>query len=85
VHDLLPSAALNYTYSDRHETHFAPLLQMQGEVNGIALDLRCADGCRCWSRLRSRPGGDVQPSLIRTTVFDARERRAYEQEPELRL
>jgi sigma-B regulation protein RsbU (phosphoserine phosphatase) len=29
-----------------YETHFAQLLQMQGEVNGIALDLRAADGAR---------------------------------------
>ena len=27
-----------------HETHFAPLLRMQGEVGGIALELKAADG-----------------------------------------
>ena len=35
-----------------HETHFAPLLRMQGEVGGVALELRAAGrhrGCRCWS------------------------------------
>jgi len=65
-----------------HETHFAPLLQMHGEVNGIALDLRCADGSRLPVLVTSvvKTGGDGQPLLIRTTVFDARERRAYEQE-----
>jgi phosphoserine phosphatase RsbU/P len=65
-----------------HETHFAPLLQMQGEVNGIALDLRCADGSRLPVLVTSavKTGGDGQPLLIRTTIFDARERRAYEQE-----
>src|SRR5689334_9444648 len=26
-----------------HETHFAPLLRMQGEINGIALELKAAD------------------------------------------
>ena len=29
-----------------HETHFAPLLQMQGEINGVALELATADGGR---------------------------------------
>jgi sigma-B regulation protein RsbU (phosphoserine phosphatase) len=65
-----------------HETHFAPLLQMQGEVNGIALELKCADGSRLPVLVTStvKTGGDGQPLLIRTTIFDARERRAYEQE-----
>jgi phosphoserine phosphatase RsbU/P len=65
-----------------HETHFAPLLQMQGEVNGIALELRCADGSRLPVLVTSavKTGGDGQPLLIRTIIFDARERRAYEQE-----
>jgi phosphoserine phosphatase RsbU/P len=65
-----------------HETHFAPLLQMQGEVNGIALDLRAADGTRLPVLVTSvvKTGGDGQPLLIRTIVFDARDRRAYEQE-----
>ncbi len=37
-----------------HETHFAPLLQMKGEVSGIALDLSppASSGCRCWSPRR---------------------------------
>lgn len=65
-----------------HETHFAPLLQMQGEINGIALELRCADGARLPVLVTStvKTGGDGQPLMIRTTVFDARERRAYENE-----
>src|ERR687893_1402602 len=29
-----------------YETHLAPLLHMQGEVTGIAVDLRVADGSR---------------------------------------
>jgi sigma-B regulation protein RsbU (phosphoserine phosphatase) len=65
-----------------HETHFAPTLQMQGEINGVALDLRRADGSRMPVLVTSsvRTGSDGQPQMIRTTVFDARERRAYEQE-----
>ncbi|UGT62713.1 PP2C family protein-serine/threonine phosphatase [Nocardia asteroides] len=65
-----------------HETHFAPLLRMQGEVKGIALELRTADGERLPVLLSSvvKSGADGQPQLIRTTVFDARDRRAYEAE-----
>ncbi|WNM35822.1 SpoIIE family protein phosphatase [Streptomyces sp. Li-HN-5-11] len=65
-----------------HETHFAPLLRMQGEISGIALELRAADGSRLPVLVTStvKTGSDGQPLLIRTTVFDARDRRAYEQE-----
>ncbi|MEU8157062.1 SpoIIE family protein phosphatase [Micromonospora sp. NPDC048986] len=65
-----------------HETHFAPTLQMQGEINGVALELRRADGSRLPVLVTSvvKTGSDGQPLLIRTTVFDARERRAYENE-----
>ncbi|MEU9102435.1 SpoIIE family protein phosphatase [Streptomyces sp. NPDC048361] len=65
-----------------HETHFAPLLLMRGEVNGIALELKTADGGRLPVLVTStvRTGEDGRPLLIRTTLFDARERRAYETE-----
>ncbi|WP_329026641.1 SpoIIE family protein phosphatase [Streptomyces sp. NBC_00690] len=65
-----------------HETHYAPLLRMQGEVSGIALELRAADGTRLPVLVTStvKTGGDGQPLLIRTTIFDARDRRAYESE-----
>jgi phosphoserine phosphatase RsbU/P len=65
-----------------HETHFAPLLRMQGEISGVALDLVTADGARLPVLVSStiKTGGDGQPLLIRTTIFDARERRAYERE-----
>ncbi|WP_242906573.1 PP2C family protein-serine/threonine phosphatase [Actinomadura terrae] len=65
-----------------HETHFAPLLRMQGEIGGIALELRAADGTRLPVMVTStvKTGHDGEPQLIRTTVFDARDRRAYEQE-----
>ncbi|MEV0358672.1 SpoIIE family protein phosphatase [Nocardia sp. NPDC050697] len=65
-----------------HETHVAPLLRMQGEVNGIALELVAADGTRlpvlATSVLKS--GADGAPLLVRTTLFDASTRRAYEAE-----
>ncbi|MFD4131400.1 SpoIIE family protein phosphatase [Streptomyces goshikiensis] len=65
-----------------HETHFAPLLRMQGEISGIALEMKAADGSRLPVLVTSRikTGSDGQPLLIRTTVFDARDRRAYEEE-----
>ncbi|MER7779154.1 SpoIIE family protein phosphatase [Streptomyces sp. NPDC096191] len=65
-----------------HETHFAPLLRMQGEIKGIALELKAADGSRLPVMVTStlKTGDDGQPLLIRTTVFDARDRRAYETE-----
>ncbi|WP_030378256.1 MULTISPECIES: PP2C family protein-serine/threonine phosphatase [unclassified Streptomyces] len=65
-----------------HETHFAPLLSMQGEVGGIALEMRTADGSRLPVLVTStvKTGQDGQPLLIRTTVTDARDRRAYETE-----
>jgi sigma-B regulation protein RsbU (phosphoserine phosphatase) len=75
--DLLAVGARIY-----YETHFAPLLAMQGEVNGVALDLRAKDGSKFPVLVTSvvKPGSDGTPQLVRTTVFDARERRAYEQE-----
>ncbi|MFD9832833.1 PP2C family protein-serine/threonine phosphatase [[Kitasatospora] papulosa] len=65
-----------------HDTHFAPLLRMQGGVNGIALDIRQADGGRLPVLISSvtKTDHDGRPLLIRTTVFDASDRRAYEQE-----
>jgi sigma-B regulation protein RsbU (phosphoserine phosphatase) len=65
-----------------HETHFAPLLSLQGEVRGIALEMRTADGSRLPVLVTStvKTGQDGQPLLIRTTVTDARDRRAYETE-----
>ncbi len=63
-----------------HETHFAPLLRMRGEISGIALEIRQAGVDRLpvlvSSRIRYASTGE--PQLIRTTVFDARDRRAYE-------
>jgi sigma-B regulation protein RsbU (phosphoserine phosphatase) len=65
-----------------HETHFAPLLRMQGELGGVALELVKADGGRLPVLVTStvKTGTDGQPLLIRTTLFDAGDRRAYERE-----
>lgn len=64
-----------------HETHFAPLLQMKGEAGGIAMDIRAA-GERMPVLVTSKvkTSEDGEPLLIRTTLFDARDRRAYETE-----
>ncbi|MEU4741559.1 SpoIIE family protein phosphatase [Actinosynnema sp. NPDC023658] len=65
-----------------HETHFAPLLRMQGEVRAVALEMVAADGTRLPVLVNSvvKRGSDGEPLLIRTTVFDASDRRAYERE-----
>jgi phosphoserine phosphatase RsbU/P len=65
-----------------HETHFAPLLRLRGELSGIALELRTPEGGRLPVLVSSQVkiGGEGEPLLIRTTVFDASDRRAYEEE-----
>jgi serine/threonine-protein kinase RsbW len=75
--DLLTAGGRMY-----HESHYAPLLHMRDEVNEVAFDVVCADGRRLPtlvnSRLERTSAGE--PRVIRTTVFDATERRSYERE-----
>ncbi|MFC7512119.1 PAS domain-containing protein [Streptomyces thermocarboxydus] len=75
--DLLTVGGLLY-----HETHFALLLRMQGHLGGVALEMRTAAGPRLPVLVTStlKRGPDGEPLLIRTTVFDATDRRSYEQE-----
>ena len=65
-----------------YETHFAPLLRMQGQVREIAVEIICRSGARLPvlvnSVLKQDPSGT--PLMSRTAVFDATERRAYEHE-----
>ena len=77
LHDLLPPGARIY-----YETHYAPLLQMQGSVAGIAVEIVCAGGRRLPVLLNSTLVRDEAgtPRMVRTTVFDASDRRRYEQE-----
>lgn len=65
-----------------HETHFSPLLRMQGEVSGIALELKAADGSRLPVLVTStvKQDTDGEPLLIRTSLLDASDRRTYERE-----
>jgi len=77
LQDLLSPGARIY-----HETHYAPLLQMQGSVREIAVEIVRADGSRLPALLNSvlQRDADGRPRAVRTTVFDATDRRRYEQE-----
>ena len=65
-----------------HETHYAPLIMMQGGAREIALDIVCADGSRLPTLITSqlKLDADGAPRLVRTTVFEARDRKRYEHE-----
>ena len=65
-----------------HETHINPLLQMQGFVKEIALDVIRQDDRRLHVLLNAvnRPASSGGPSLTLMTIFDATDRRQYEHE-----
>lgn len=65
-----------------YETHFAPMLQMQGSAREIALDLVRADGSRLPVLVNAvlERAPDGSPLVIRAAVFDATNRREYERE-----
>jgi sigma-B regulation protein RsbU (phosphoserine phosphatase) len=65
-----------------YETHYAPLLQMQGWVREIAVDLVRADGAKLPALVNSvlQCDQDGRALSIRTVVFEATDRRRYEQE-----
>jgi sigma-B regulation protein RsbU (phosphoserine phosphatase) len=74
--DLLPRGRIYY------ETHYLPLLLMQNRLNGIALEIERADGSRLSALVNSVVDRDRRgaPHRIRTAVFDATDRSAYERE-----
>jgi PAS domain S-box-containing protein len=76
-YDLLPPGARIY-----YETHYAPLLQMQGAVRELALELVRSDGTRLPVLVNAALKRDAagRPQLVRLTVFDASDRRRYERE-----
>lgn len=65
-----------------HETHYSPMLQMQGFVREIAVDVVRVDGSRLPVLLNASlvRSSDGDPHLVRVAVFDATERRSYERE-----
>jgi phosphoserine phosphatase RsbU/P len=65
-----------------HETHYAPLLFMQGSVREIAVEFVHADGSRLSALVNStvKPDAGGEPKLVRTAVFPATDRRGYERE-----
>jgi PAS domain S-box-containing protein len=65
-----------------HETHYAPLLRMQDAVREIALDLECAGDRRLPVLVNAtvRRDADGRAALVRTTVFNATDRKRYERE-----
>ncbi len=75
--DLLNPAGQIY-----NQTHLRPMLLMSGTLREIALELECSDGTRLPVLINAslERDGDNEPHLIRMAIFDASERRAYEQE-----
>ena len=76
------SDLLNIAGKIYYETHFAPLLRMQGFFNEVALDLVRAEGGTLPVLVnaveRRDEAGEVR--FIRITVFNASDRRRYERE-----
>ncbi|MDF9790666.1 PAS domain S-box-containing protein [Methylorubrum extorquens] len=73
---------LNIAGKVYYETHFAPMLRMQGYFDEVALDLVRADGTTLPvlvnAVVRKDEAGGVR--FIRITVFNASDRRRYERE-----
>lgn len=65
-----------------YETHFAPLLRMQGFFNEVALDITRADGSRLpvLANAVERRDADGKVLFTRVSLFQAAERRRYERE-----
>jgi len=65
-----------------YQTHGAPMLMMQGMLREIAVQVIDASGSRLPMLMNAllKRDDDDQPLVIRTVVFDASERLAYERE-----
>ena len=65
-----------------YETHLLPLLLMQGWIREIAVELRGAGGRTLPALVNAvlRRDGAGEPRAIRVTIFDATDRRRYEEE-----
>ena len=63
------------------ETHFAPLLQMQGFFDEVALDIAAPQGTfPVLVNAVQRQALGTSPAFIRVTIFKATDRRRYERE-----
>jgi sigma-B regulation protein RsbU (phosphoserine phosphatase) len=64
------------------ETHFAPLLHLTGDLQGVAVDLIAAGGSRLPALIAANVKVDAtgRPTTIRFALQDASDRRAYERE-----
>jgi sigma-B regulation protein RsbU (phosphoserine phosphatase) len=71
---------LNVSGAIFYETHFAPLLRMQGFFNEVALDLVTAEGKKLAVLANAAERRDEHGNLLftRLTIFPATERRRYE-------
>lgn len=65
-----------------HETHYAPMLSLQGSVREIALEIVRADGTRLPVLVNAVLDCDAggTPRVVRVAVFEATSRREYERE-----
>ena len=65
-----------------HETHYAPMLRLHGTAREIALEIVRADSTRLPVLVNAVLERDDSgtPVVIRTAVFDASDRRRYEEE-----
>ena len=77
IHDLLNIAGRMY-----FETHLAPLLRIQGNVDEVALDLVARDGCVIPVLANAAERRDKNGDLVvtRWALFQAYARRRYERE-----
>ncbi|MCZ4500656.1 MAG: rsbP 3 [Marmoricola sp.] len=65
-----------------HETHYLPLLHLNGHVEELSLEMRRQDGSRLPALVNAvmDRSDEGVPMVVRIAVFDATERRRYEQE-----
>ena len=65
-----------------YETHFAPLLELNGQLQGIAVELVAADDTwlPVFLTANVKTGGAGQAVLVRIAVQSAHDRRSYERE-----
>jgi phosphoserine phosphatase RsbU/P len=75
--DLLTAGGLIH-----YETHFAPLLEVEGGIGGVTVELVTADGARLpmFVTANSKTDADGRALMLRFVLQDARDRRSYERE-----